>query len=253
MLRGDERLAPGVPVAGDPQAEKKRDHDEPIDRILFSDDHPYHIDAVSEGYSPQTQGQLDRLVRAADRQLKEFGRVFAAEFGNTMAGLREQVHAGIRAHGRCDGIEHQVHRQRLPGRQVEEFTGIRGPRTTVDPEVRNTPDRRHIASACRIGGAQAGTVIGKGGVHVAGVPDQATLVQPDHPVADARDLKGLVGDKNGGAVGADFSHLVEALEAEGQVADGQDLIEDEHVGAQQVHCHGEAEADLHAGGITLHR
>jgi hypothetical protein len=72
----------------------------------------------------------------------------------------------------------------------------------------------------------------------------AELGQCAHVVADEQD---------GAAVAAgDLLHLAEALLLEGEVADGEDLVDDQDVGLQ-VGGHGEGQADVHPGGIALHR
>ena len=83
---------------------------------------------------------------------------------------------------------------------------------------------------------------------LAGEPDhnQAAVGQHDRPVADGAHLVGRVRDEDDRpALALEDLDPLEALALEALVADGQDLVDHEHVGID-VDSHREAEADVHA-------
>ena len=59
-------------------------------------------------------------------------------------------------------------------------------------------------------------------------------------------------EEHGLAAAAELGELVEALVRERLVADGEHLVDQQHVGVD-VDGHGEAEAHVHAGRVGLHR
>ena len=62
-----------------------------------------------------------------------------------------------------------------------------------------------------------------------------------------------MGDDDDGLVSApELADLVEALAGEAFVADGQDLVDEEHLGVD-VDRHGEAQARVHPRRVRLHR
>src|SRR5579863_8242638 len=58
-------------------------------------------------------------------------------------------------------------------------------------------------------------------------------------------------ENDGAALVGDFAHFAEAFFLEGDVADGEDFVDEEDFGFE-VCGDGEGEADVHAGGVVFH-
>ena len=111
--------------------------------------------------------------------------------------------------------------------------------------------------------AAFGTVAGLGAKHGLGVlvddvgrvarhADRA-VVKPDRPVAEVADGGCVVGDEDEGAsLLAKVDKLFHALLLEGDVANGEDLVDQQQFGID-VDCHGEREPHVHARRVRLDR
>ena len=85
-----------------------------------------------------------------------------------------------------------------------------------------------------------------------GVGEHRAVVEDDGAVADRPDLVGVVRDEQDRPpLLLEGPDPVQALGLELLVADGQDLVDDEHVGVD-VDGDREAEPDVHARGVELH-
>jgi len=83
------------------------------------------------------------------------------------------------------------------------------------------------------------------------VEANGAVVDPEDTVAEAANLIELMGNEDDGAAGAgDVAHFAEAFLLEVEVADGENLIDEENF-RLEMGGDGERQADVHAGGVVL--
>src|SRR5262245_7396947 len=81
--------------------------------------------------------------------------------------------------------------------------------------------------------------------------NKSAVIEQDDAIAETLDGLGVMRDKdNDLALGAKYSHPLDALFLKSLVADGEDLIDYKHVGIQ-VYGQRESQPRLHPGRIVL--
>ena len=85
------------------------------------------------------------------------------------------------------------------------------------------------------------------------VEHEVAVIEDDRPVAHGAHRVGVVGDEHDrAALALELLDPAQALDLEHLVADGEDLVDEEHVGIE-VDGDGEPEAHVHPRRVVLHR